>query len=67
MTWNERWEMHNSLRREHRNKSIEALKRFQDSRDRSDWEEYLSEDHLANKHFGIAQAMWTRKYGKVEY
>lgn len=64
MTWYERWDMHNNLRREHREKSLIALRRFEESLNQSDWDEFRREDREANKHWGISQAMFTRRYGK---
>lgn len=64
MTWEQRWNMHNDLRKEHAGKAQAAL-RAAESRKQKDWEEYKRESKLSNKHFGIAQAMFTRKHGKI--
>lgn len=65
MTWEERRNMHKDLCKEHRTKAIEELKLFRETLNRKHWDEYKAEDRLANKHWGISQAMFTRKYGKI--
>lgn len=54
----------------HREAAIALIKKFRtDTRDTETWEQYKKETKLANKHWGIAQAMWTkemkRKYGYI--
>lgn len=59
-------QQHYNLWEEHRAKASAALKAFINDGSRTDlWEEYKSESKIANKHWGIAQAMFTKKYGKV--
>lgn len=59
---------HRNLYREHNANAREALHRFvNDMNDRASWEEYLSERKLANKHYGIANAMWTKSMKKLNY
>lgn len=65
MTWDERRAMHLNLNHEHWDAATQALRRFRDSHDMKDFRAFKSEYHLANKHWGIAEAMWTRKYGKI--
>lgn len=61
MTWDERWEMHWQLNRKYREEATAALRAFRESMNESDWEDYLKASKLANKHWGIHQAMWTKK------
>ena len=65
MTWEQRWNMHNELRRTHSANAIKAIHAFSESRNPKDYDEYKRESQLANKHSGIAQAMFTRKHGKI--
>ena len=56
---------HYEILEEHRTKATEALHKFAEDISRTDlWEEYKSESKIARKHWGIAQAMWTKKHGK---
>ena len=65
MTWEERREMHLNKSFEHMATAREALTRFMESRNASDWAQYKAEYKLHNKHWGIAEAMFTRRYGKI--
>lgn len=64
MTWDERRKMHLDKAWEHMATAREALARFAETRNASDWEQYIAEYKLHNKHWGIAEAMYTRRYGK---
>lgn len=65
MTWNQKWDMHKRLRKEHQDKAVTALRRFRESMNQSDYDEYKKESKIANKHQGIAQMMFTKKYGRI--
>lgn len=55
-------EQHIELWHEHKDKAMKALKAFQeDIHNDAFWKEYLAENKIANKHFGIARAMWTKR------
>lgn len=63
---------HITIYSEHKDKAIALLRKsnlaleqgqYKDSRKLFD--EYLAESKIANKHWGIAQAMWTRKHGRI--
>ena len=59
-------EEHVNLWREHNNKAMSALRNFRDNVRRDEfWQEYLRESRIANKHWGIAQMMFTKKFGKI--
>lgn len=60
-----RREMHLDMAKEHLDKAIIALDRFIISHDTADWETYKEEDKLHRKHWGIAEAMYMRRYGKI--
>lgn len=57
---------HYNLNHEYRMKSIEAIRRFEEAGNYGDFEEYMKYHRLANKHFGIAQMMHTKKMKKLE-
>ena len=61
MTWDERWEMHWELNKKYREQMMDALHEFQRTGSMGAWEEYKRLNKLANKHWGIHQAMWTKK------
>ena len=65
MTWEERREMHLNLWREHTGKAKEALQRFIETNDFHYFEEHKAEWKEGQKHYGIASAMFTRKYGRI--
>ena len=52
------WEIHRTL-------ASTALKTFVETGRKELWQEYKTESRLANKHWVIAQAMFTRRYGRV--
>ena len=58
-------EAHLELRDKYRECAIQAIAAFRDTMDKKYWEEYKTNSKLENKHHGIAQAMFTRKYGKI--
>lgn len=58
-------EAHLELSFKHRELAIQSIRSFHRTMDRKDWEDYLTNRKLADKHYGIAQAMFTRKYGKI--
>lgn len=64
MTWDERRNFHLELARIHLKNSQNALDRCIRKHNTVDWNEYKAEYKLHNKHWGIAQAMFTRRYGK---
>ncbi len=45
--------------------ALRAIASFRETMDRKYWEDYKTNSKLANKHYGIAQAMFTRKYGRI--
>lgn len=57
-------EQHYSLAKEHRDKSIAALNEFTANHNWDKWQEYKTEYRLANKHYGIASGMHTKKIRK---
>lgn len=67
MSWEERWHMHHYERKKHSELARAALQRCIESgcNDMEAWEEYRRESKIASKHYGIANAMYTRKYGKT--
>lgn len=66
MSFEERYEMHLNESKTHRENARQALKKFiEDHSVIGYWEEYKKEDKASNKHWGIAQAMFTRKYGRA--
>lgn len=64
MTWQERYDMHIAKSWEHMATAREALARFMEGKNWCDFEQYKAEYKLHNKHWGIAQAMFTRRYGR---
>jgi bisphosphoglycerate-dependent phosphoglycerate mutase len=58
---------HIEMSKKYRAASIDALHEFQRTMNRKFWDDYKENSKLANKHYGISQAMWTkemkRKYG----
>ena len=63
---------HLAIYREHRDaaaellhKSILALRQQQYEDSRTLFDEYLAETRKANKHRGIADAMWTRQHSMI--
>ena len=65
MTWEERRQMHLDLHNEHWAKARQVLRRYTETHDRQHLTTYETEYHLSNKHWGIAEGMWTRKYGNL--
>lgn len=59
------YQEHNELSMEYRRLAIKAIHTFKETMDKKEWENYLLNQKLANKHYGIAQAMFSRKYGKI--
>lgn len=49
----------------HRENSEKAIAIYNETHDPKYWVEYATEMKLVRKHRGIAQAMFTRKYGKI--
>ena len=45
--------------------AIRAIASFRETMDKKYWEDYKANSKLANKHCDIAQAMFTRKYGRI--
>lgn len=55
-------EKHIELWNEHKGKAMKALKAFrEDIHNDAFWKEYLAESKIANKHYGIARMMWTKR------
>ena len=65
MTWEERRETHLKLWEEHFGKAMKALAQFNETRDYRFFNEYIAEYKESQKHYGIASAMFTRKFGKI--
>lgn len=66
MTWDERRKMHLDEYHAHRDIAVSALHRYStEGYNRDDWNLYKEEMKIANKHWGIANAMFTKKYGKI--
>lgn len=65
MTWEERREMHLQLWEEYSKAARESLRAYINSHDWADYQRHCEEYKLSNKHWGIAEAMWTRKYGHI--
>ena len=63
--WSKLYHEHNDKAREHLEKSHDALHRFIETHDWAYWDVYIAENKLHNKHWGIAQAMYTRRYGRL--
>lgn len=58
-------EQHHNLWNEHHQKAMEHLAAFRRNvTDLSEWEAYKAESKLANKHWGIEQAMYTKELKK---
>lgn len=58
-------EQHIELWHEHKDKALKALEAYRcDIHDFTLWEEYKAESKIANKHYGIARAMWTKRNNK---
>lgn len=55
---------HKDIGDKHRRLAIQAIKSFGDTLDWKYWREYIAESKLANKHHGIAQAMYTRELNR---
>lgn len=58
-------ENHLELGRKYSGLAIQALSLLKETGDRKYWGEYKENSRLSRKHNGIAQAMFTRKYGKI--
>lgn len=58
-------EEHHALGRQYWDQAIKAISRYRKTLNPDDWEAYMTNSRLANKHHGIANAMFTRKYGKI--
>ncbi len=58
---------HLTLWKQHVDRSMKAVSRYIESHDISDWEEYKEESKLANKHYGIASAMFTKARRKLGF
>ena len=56
---------HNDLGKKYRVLAIQAISLFRETLDFKYWEDYKLNSRLANKHYGIAQAMFTRKHGRI--
>ena len=66
MSFEERYEMHLNESKIHRENARQAMKKFMEDRSKVEyWEEVKKEDKASNKHWGIAQAMFTRRYGRA--
>ena len=63
MSWEERRKMHLDLWQKYFDESKVFLIKFAETRDFSYYKEHERLYRLSNKHWGIAQAMWTRRYG----
>ena len=58
-------EQHIDLWKQHRSNAMKALKAFQlDIHNEALWLEYRAESKIANKHYGIARMMWTKRNKK---
>ena len=57
-------EEHRALGKKYREFAIQAIQRFGETKKQEDWEEYLFNSRLANKHDGIASAIFTRQMKK---
>lgn len=64
MTWDEQRQMHLDLWRDHYNEAKKWLDLYIETHDYKCYIEHEKEYKLSNRHWGIAEAMWTRKYGK---
>lgn len=60
----EKYSSHMSIAHEYRYAAKAALRQFMDG-DHDSWSAYKENSKLANKHYGIAQAMLTRAYGRA--
>lgn len=64
MTWEERRNMHINEWDKHRKIAKAVLAHMIECGfNHEEWEEYKRESMLANRHWGYAEAMWTRKHG----
>lgn len=63
--WNALREEHLKKAREHFEISKHALQEFIETHNFMYFEIHMKEYKIHNKHWGIAQAMWTRRYGKL--
>lgn len=66
------YEKHMALYREHSDKAQEhlhtailAMRQNDDETRRAEYDKYLTESRLANKHFGIAQAVATKHHNRI--
>lgn len=62
--WSELRNSHLDKARAHMDKCREALDKYIETHDFAFFREHLVEYRLHNKHWGIAQAMYTRRYGR---
>ena len=59
-------EEHHALGKQYRDQAIQAIRKFQETLNMADFEEYKQNTKLANKHDGIASAMFTRQMNKYK-
>ena len=52
--------------KKHLHNAIVAIGQNDNVRQRAEFDEYFTEYHLANKHFGIAQAIATRHFNRID-
>lgn len=63
--WNERKEAHMNEWRIHGEAAVRELSAFNDTGDYEHFQNYMIESKLANKHFGIACQMYTKRIKKL--
>lgn len=63
LTWNERRHFHYDLSVIHALNARSVIPQIKKG-DHAAWEYYKAEWALHNKHWGISQAMWTKRYGQ---